>query len=110
MPELSVEDVRQAIMRGDFNHHQLAALKNIVQNAIAINNDKSRREFAMSLRAGSKVEFNNKARPVYMQGATATVLKINKKTASVMLDRPHGRFHGEIRAPLSILSVLTDES
>jgi hypothetical protein len=51
----------------------------------------AKREF-LEFVVGDKVVFNARTRPVYLQGATATVTSIRRTKVTVAPDEDHGRF------------------
>lgn len=52
--------------------------------------------------AGDKVRLVN-ANPKYLNGATATIRKVNRTKVVIDLDTPQGRFSRGITTPLSML-------
>lgn len=76
---------------------------------------KQRREYLASmtvsfLREGDTVRFSDRIRPKYLQGKTATVVKVNQKT--IVVDCPsdpsYGRFSGskKVRCPNELIEGL----
>ncbi|MBG0739591.1 hypothetical protein IV500_09360 [Paeniglutamicibacter antarcticus] len=55
---------------------------------------------AARIKLGDRVRVNHSIRPLYLRGATGTVVNWVGQRAVVQLDRPAGRFNtGEIRCP-----------
>lgn len=80
-----------------------------INHACKERHDKIRAEKAETLRAavtiGSRVKLTG-IKPRYMEGAWATVKKINQTRAVVNLDHERGKWRGDITVPLSCLSCL----
>jgi len=51
---------------------------------------------------GDRIKMKN-TNPKYLNGATATVRKINRTKIVIDLDEAHGRFHRNITTPLSMV-------
>jgi hypothetical protein len=49
-----------------------------------------------SYQIGDRVKFNTRTRPEYLQGSLATITEIRRTRVSVKLDKPVGRFWGQI--------------
>lgn len=59
------------------------------------------------LEVGDRVRINHHARPLYLQGRTATVIGQESGKVVVKLDHPTGRFvTGEVRCPPLVLDQL----
>jgi len=59
------------------------------------------------LDVGDRVRINGHARPLYLQGRTATVIGLESGKVVVKLDHPTGRFvTGEVRCPPLVLDQL----
>jgi hypothetical protein len=65
------------------------------------------REVASSLRVGDTVRLNAHTKPTYLAGLTATVVKVNDRSARIKLHQPEfaRRFGmvGDFRCPVSLL-------
>lgn len=63
---------------------------------------------AATFRAGDRVKFNDRTRPVYLRGMIGTVESISSSTASVLLDESAGRFRAgvSIRTSLSLIDKI----
>lgn len=68
-----------------------------------------RMQFA-ELAVGSRVRFVQTIRPTYLRGMEATV--VGKKVSKLMvrLDRPVGRFRGDIRVPAALIEPVDNTS
>lgn len=62
---------------------------------------------ATSLRKGQEIKFNDRIRPTYPRGLTATVKNVNRESVTVDCPEGHqyGRFsgHKHVRVPLSLI-------
>jgi transcription antitermination factor NusG len=54
---------------------------------------------------GDKVKIVN-ANPKYLNGATATIKKVNRTKVVIDLDTPNGRFSSNITTPLGMLEKI----
>jgi len=60
------------------------------------------------LDVGDRVRVNERARPLYLQGRTATVIGHDSGKVVIKLDHPTGRFvTGEVRCPPLVLDELS---
>lgn len=57
--------------------------------------------------AGDRVRVRGNVRPKYLQGATATVTRVNRSRVVIDFDTPQGRFHRNVTCPPAMLQVLT---
>jgi transcription antitermination factor NusG len=55
---------------------------------------------------GDKVKIVN-ANPKYLNGATATIKKVNRTKVVIDLDTPNGRFSSNITTPLGMLEKIS---
>lgn len=76
-------------------------------NRIVVIAEQRKRHLALkqgwSLRPGDKVQVTG-GRPHYMIGATGTIRKVMQSWVILDLDIPCGKFHRNIRCPMTILS------
>lgn len=97
-------DIVQSIENGEMDEY-LIEINRACRDRLA----KSREEKADTIRAeitvGSRVKLTG-IKPRYMDGAWATVVKINQTRAVVNLDHERGKWRGDITVPLSCLVSL----
>lgn len=62
----------------------------------------------LTLTPGSKVTLHG-LKPQYVNGKTATVIRVNQTRAVVTPDIPDRRFRGEVTVPLSCLTLIPEE-
>lgn len=55
---------------------------------------------------GQVVRFNNRVKPKYLQGKTATIRQINRTRVVLDLENPVGRFSRGIVTPPSLIEVV----
>jgi hypothetical protein len=56
-----------------------------------------------SFNTGDRVKFNMRTRPGYLRGSLATITEIRRTRVSVKLDKPVGRFWGQINTHPSLI-------
>lgn len=105
--------IDNGIAANQFSIHDLKTLRKYIYNREDELRKQSGRLVAASLRPGCAVRISHKAnlRPKYILGTEATVIKINKTTASITLGEVRGgsgRFctGQEIRCPLDALELV----
>ena len=101
---LTAPDIALAILDGKFDG-DLDALSNAIRERRKVADNLK----GLFLRAGDRVQFNDKVRPKYLQGVKATVVRVNKTRAVIKLDDPTGRYGtGNTTAPYAIIDKVED--
>lgn len=101
MDKLTFGQVNTAIITGVFDTEL-----DLINRSIKTRKDMLSAMLKNSLNIGDKVKFNDTTKPTYMRGMVATVTQIRRERVSVKLDKPTGRFQGEIVTPVSLLVKL----
>lgn len=82
----------------------------ILSQAIATRKASAVKQMVGALRPGDEVRFSSFIRPRYLEGKTATIVKINRQSVVVNCpaDPTYGRFNGSknVRCPNSLIEGL----
>ena len=102
-----MNQLRQDILTGKYDD-QLDQLKDAIQQRRRIARQTSNAVKFGNFSPGDKVVFNDQARPKYLQGETATVVKLKRTKIEIRLDRQAGKFPANvpITTPVSIVDLL----
>lgn len=95
-------DFVRAIQSGEFDS-QLNTLGEITHARRQYLRTVETHEKRLDLKVGDRVRFIAKCRPRYLAFTEGKITGFRGDRALVVLDRPAGRFAGEVRAPLSII-------
>lgn len=98
---MNLHDITKAIINGNFSNEELNDIALAIRNA----RDLATRKLKFTLKVGSKVKINHTAKPRYLVGASATVVKINQTKVVINLDKPCGRFHKSVACPISLIEA-----
>jgi len=83
---------------------ELEASNDLMLLALSTRDEEADNNLTMKdVKVGDKVRFNDRARPKYIQGGTATVTSKRRTRVAIKLDQSYPRFTGIIVCPLTIL-------
>jgi hypothetical protein len=106
MSTISIEDVIATILSGELDGQEDRIRAAMKSRSRVLLEDK-----VYTLKIGDTVRFNSHARPKYIQGLTATVLKLNQSSVVVQMKGEAGRFTGSTpRCPIAIVDKVEEES
>ena len=97
---MNVRDIVSEVLAGNLDD-DLRYLSGVIRDR----KDMLTQRVAASLRPGDSIKITNIS-PKYMIGATAKIIRVNRKRAVVELDNPTGRFMGEITVPLACMQKI----
>lgn len=89
-------------------HAALVEANSALQKRAKVINFEKTLETVQSMAPGVKVALSG-LKPKYVNGATATVVKVNRTRAIVMMDKRVGNYAGNVSVPLSCLTVVNEE-
>ena len=90
---MNINQLTQAILKGDFDK-DLGMISTAIKSRKAATKPTQTMSTIFDLDVGDTVRFNEFARPKYIQGTTARVVKVNRARVKIELDRAVGRFPG----------------
>lgn len=96
---MEIRDFQIALMIGKFDEH----LDYIISATRERKTDLAPK--AYDFKIGDRVRMNN-ANPKYLNGALATIKKINRTKVVIDLDERHGKFYTNITAPTTMLEKI----
>lgn len=99
----TIDELTSAIADGELDP-QLLMLQDAITQRLDTLTTRSTATALLELSPGDRVEINDTARPMYLQGVRGTVAGLAGQHVVVSLDRPVGRFQsGQLRChPLSL--------
>ena len=97
---MDVKDIVAEVLSGKLDDHL-----SYISNTVRGRREELTSRVAASLQMGDAVKIIG-IKPKYMIGATAKIVRVNRKRAVVNLDRDFGRFHGDITVPLACLQKI----
>lgn len=97
----TIDDLCHYIGKGEFDDHLDELAERVSRRKTALS-----ALFFSTLKVGDKVMFNERTRPKYLQGATATVVELNRTRAVVDLDAPIGKFEGKISTTPALIELV----
>jgi hypothetical protein len=105
-PVASERLLLESIASGELDIH-LPAIARAIDARLHLLHTMESIDALAELVVGDHVRINHNARPRYLQGLHATVVDVDAQTATVILQRPIGRFAGgTVRCPPLVLDRL----
>jgi len=97
---MDYRDVCGAIVSGKIKVNDFDAIRQAMNHAVQL-----RSEF---IRVGDIVKFNLNAKPKYLFGVTAEVVKVNRETFKIKMLQGAGRFskYGIVKTPKKIVDLV----
>lgn len=98
---MTYNEISSAILSATLSNEEIDALGHVLREARRVNAQKLK----FTLKVGSKVKINQTAKPRYLAGVSATVVKINQTKVVIDLDKPCGRFFKNVNCPVSLIEA-----
>lgn len=98
MDKLTFGAINTAIITGEFDNEL-----DLITRSVQTRKEMLQAAFKNTLNVGDKVKFNDQTKPTYMRGMVATIIKVNRERVVVKMEKPTGRFAGNITTPVSLL-------
>ena len=106
-PLIATDLLCEQITAGAYDTDLQTINKALQQRALTIRSIKAQDALA-TINVGDRVTLDG-LKPRYVNGSTPLVVKINQTRAVVILEKPKGRFMGEVTVPLACITPTKQE-